>query len=137
METFVIYWTCTEAGSRITCMKTGRKETKMKRYFWTAAAYCCILMDFKTGKPVGSVIPTENGDCIIRWGHNPDQPMQEDVISFYDTDRTTLFAAAGAVMGRLNIRDCDISGLALFDPDVFKLSYEYMKDVLKEGAENA
>lgn len=29
METFVIYWTCTEAGSRITCLKTGRKETKM------------------------------------------------------------------------------------------------------------
>lgn len=29
METFVIYWSCTEAGSRITCMKTGRKETDM------------------------------------------------------------------------------------------------------------
>lgn len=33
METFVIYWTCTEAGSRITCMKTGRKETKMREWF--------------------------------------------------------------------------------------------------------
>ena len=113
----------------------------MKRYFWAAAAYCCILMDFRTGKPVGSVVPTENGDCIIRWGHNPDQPMQEDVITFLDTERTTLFAAAGAVMGRLNIKDCDISGLSMFDPDAFRLTDTLTKEcrdsVRKEGAEDA
>ena len=89
----------------------------MKRYIWFAAVYCCILMDMKTGKPVGSILPQENGDCIIRYGHNPDQAMQEDVVDLLDTPRTTLFKAAGVICGRLMITD-DPAALACFNPDL-------------------
>lgn len=92
-------------------------------------------MDMKTGKPVGSVIPQENGDCIIRYGHNPDQPMQEDVVSLVCNPRTTVFKAAGIVCGRLLITDDDGSALSGYQPD--PVAYCLKEDCLKEeGAED-
>lgn len=90
----------------------------MKRYIWFAAVDCCILMDMKTGKPVGSIIPQGNGDCIIRYGHHPEsEPMKEDVIDFHITGRTTLFAAAGAICGRLHITDDDSTVLFCYSDE--------------------
>lgn len=101
-------------------------------------------MDMKTGKPVGSVIPQENGDCIIRYGHNPDQPMQEDVVSLVCNPRTTVFKAAGIVCGRLELKSGADDGTALNvwnpEPDVYKLTDSWTKacrdSVRKEGEDH-
>lgn len=91
----------------------------MKRYVWFAAVDCCILMDMKTGLPVGSVLPQGNGDCIIRYGHHAkDEPMKEDVVSFLDTGRTTLFKAAGRICGLLLITDDDPTALKCFSSNL-------------------
>lgn len=95
-------------------------------------------MDMKTGLPIGSVIPQENGDCIIRYGHHPSsEPMQEDVVDFVVNKRTTMFKAAGIVCGRLLITGDDAAALACFDPEVYQMTDSYIQGCMEEGAEDA
>lgn len=91
----------------------------MKRYIWFAAVDCCILMDMKSGLPVGSVLHQENGDCIIRYGHHPEsEHMKEDVVkASCISGRSTLFTAAGVVCGRLNILDDDAAALFCYSDE--------------------
>lgn len=85
------------------------------KYVWFATIDMLILIDMKEQKPIGSLIPNDDGSCIIRYGHHADsQPMIEDLITHDSGDITRcILKASGIVEINLRIPSLEIDDRAV------------------------
>lgn len=85
------------------------------RYVWFATIDMLILIDMKEQTPIGSIIPNDDGSCIIRYGHTAgSQPMIEALITHDSGDLTRcILKASGIVEINLRIPSLEIDDRAV------------------------
>lgn len=87
----------------------------MKRYVWFATIDLMILIDMKEQTPIGSVMPNDDGSCIIRYGHCAgSQPMIEGLVTHESGDISRcILKASGIVEINLQIPSLEIDDRAV------------------------